>query len=169
MNKLNKKLVSFVLETGEITNEKREKEIYQTFSQGLMYTYILTIISMIVSIANDYIYYKHSLSTTLLVFLFLFISGFISNKLHHFSLTNTNVYTEQEYLDKISKLKTISLFNGLYFGIGMFLSMEIIYKYYNQDIPTNLIFPKLILYIIMGFPFGIIIYYIRRAKLNKEY
>ncbi len=50
----------------------------------------------------------------------------------------------------------------------MFLFMEIVYKYI-QNIDVNLNFTKIVLYILLGLPFGVFSYYIQKSKLNKEY
>lgn len=84
------------------------------------------------------------------------------------SLANINIYTHEEYQKKIKSIKFIGLFNGLYFGIGMFLFMEVIYKYI-QNIDVDLNFTKVILYTLFGLPMGVFSYYIQKSKLNKEY
>lgn len=162
------KLLKFVLEGGEISDERENKEISQCFTKLAIFTYILIMLSMIASIIIDNIYSNNSIATIFFVLIFIYMSSYISIKTRKYSLAQINIYSEAEYKKRIKKLKVLSLFNGLYFGLGMFLFMKVMYKYF-QGIDGNISMLNITLYVVFGLPFGIVSYYLKKSKLNKEY
>ena len=168
MNNIDQKILNFILECKNTPDEREKIEITEILSRCLLHTYVFIALGMIISVIMDRIYFTNSIGTIILILIFLYISGFISIKMRRKSLANINIYTHGEYQKKIKSIKFIGLFNGLYFGIGMFLFMEVIYKYI-QNIDVDLNFTKVILYTLFGLPMGVFSYYIQKSKLNKEY
>ncbi|GAB5674864.1 DUF3278 domain-containing protein [Staphylococcus aureus] len=168
MNSIEQKILNFILECKSTSDEREKIEITEILSRCLLHTYVFIALSMIISVIVDRIYFINSIGTIFLILIFLYISGFISIELRRKSLANINIYTYEEYQNNIKIIKFIGLFNGIYFGAGMFLFMEIVYKYI-QNIDVNLNFTKIVLYILLGLPFGVFSYYIQKSKLNKEY
>lgn len=149
-------------------DEYQEKEINKKLALGCIFSFYLLIIFTAISLVVDTINHTISFGTIALFLLLEFISIYVFIGFRKSKVDTTECYSEEEYKLEIKKLKKSNLFGGIFWGISMFVFMEMLRPFLTGE-SFYINFFNILVWSIGGFIFGTAMYFIEKRKLKKEF
>ncbi|WP_107841629.1 DUF3278 domain-containing protein [Metasolibacillus meyeri] len=148
-------------------DEYQKSIIYKVLANANVISFALITAFMLISLSWDLYHQQFTLGTFLLLVVQQTNSYYVLFKLKKYRVNETEIYTVEEYKERIKKLKKSSFVAGLNWGLLMFVLMEYFFPMLSKE-SINVGWFEIILWLTGGLFFGVAMYFIAKGQLKLE-
>lgn len=123
---------------------------------------------MMISLISDLYFEKISIGTLLLLVIQQVMAIYSLVKSKKLNLDTDEVYSPEDYNNKLKTLRFQSLKQGLLWGSIMYVWIEFVFPHLLNE-PSNFSWEGILRWSLGGLFFGVVMYFAGKSKIVKEY